>query len=76
LVKLAVQSLLLKPDQTDRFDRLDREPVTAPARTLAVNRQSVNRPKSMKNRPEPFRTGGGFGKPAGPILTLKKKKKN
>jgi hypothetical protein len=76
-----LEPMLLKPDRTGRLDRLDREPVTAPVRTLAVNRQSA---KPVKISEKPSRTisnrlnhwtGGGFGKPAGPILTLKKKKK-
>jgi hypothetical protein len=44
------QAMLLKPDRTGR---LDREPVTAPVRTLAVNRQSA---KPVKISEKPSRT--------------------
>jgi hypothetical protein len=47
------QAMLLKPDRTGRLDRLDREPVTAPVRTLAVNRQSA---KPVKISEKPSRT--------------------
>ena len=70
--------MLLKPDRTGRFDRLDREPVTAPIREEAKNRWSQ---EPVKNWSEPARTGvnrwnrwtgDGSGKPDGSVFSLKK----
>jgi hypothetical protein len=71
--------MLLKPDRTGRFDRLDREPVTAPVREEAGTGQSL---EPDKNRSKPLWTGSnrrnrwtgdGFDKPAGRAFGLTKK---